>query len=110
MENDAQEAPAKPDVVTIAKYGDRIPTDKSAAEAASIHGASGVFVNDRCYADILAEQELLAAAAAGSPANDPVDNEADAKAAAAADAQAAADAAASAPTGAGTEGGESVHE
>lgn len=54
--------------VTIAKYRDRIPTDKTAAEAASIHGAGSVFVDGKCYADILAEQAKPAEEVASSGA------------------------------------------
>lgn len=56
MEN---EEAAKP-VVTIARYQDRIPTDKSPAKAAGIHGASAVFVDGKCYADILAAEAKAA--------------------------------------------------
>jgi len=50
--------------VTIAKDQDRIPTDKTAEQAADMHGAGSVYVDGKCYADILREQAEAAAKAA----------------------------------------------
>ncbi len=59
-----REAQPTPSVIEVAKTDGRIRVDGSIERMAATHGANNVFIDGRCYADILAEEEARATIAA----------------------------------------------